>query len=243
MAKKKIVYVQEPPEGLFYIPSFLSAQEEKALLDCIATEPFQPYDHHGYLAKREIVFYGSNGGYNGRDEDAATPMPDWMKALSARCAHLIGLANDELEMGLVAHYPVGAGIGWHRDAPQFGPTVIGVSFASDAVMRFRRFVDAEEEMFRINLQHGSAYIISGSARSIWQHGMLPVKELRYSITFRTIKKNAPTNDPRHDPVNIAKRLAALEINVRTEWPVAQPTRATGRQSALKQLSLFENGQK
>lgn len=212
MARKKIVKVSQPPEGLFYIPSFFGMQEELDLLEHISVEAFKPYDYQGYLAKREIVFYGESGGYKGRDDALTPPVPEWLRPLRARCADLVGLNDEELAMGLVAHYPIGAGIGWHRDAPQFGPTVIGVSFAADADMRFRRFIDEEEEMFRIKLERRSAYIISGAARSEWQHGMAPVKELRYSITFRTIRdRKQKTEDPRHSPVNIAKRLEALNL--------------------------------
>jgi hypothetical protein len=38
---------------------------------------------------------------------------------------------------LVTRYPPGAGIGWHRDAPQFGD-VSGVSLQATCRMRFRR---------------------------------------------------------------------------------------------------------
>jgi alkylated DNA repair protein (DNA oxidative demethylase) len=231
MAKKRIKNTKEPPVGLFYIPGFLTIEDENALLEYISAEPFKPYDYHGYLAKREIVFYGSQGGYKGRDATGIVAIPQWLEPLRQRCANLVGLAADELEMALVAHYPVGAAIGWHRDAPQFGPTVLGVSFASDAQMRFRRFVDDTEEMFRINLEHGSAYIMSGPARSQWQHGMTPVKQLRYSITFRTVKASAKQKgtDPRHLPENIANRLASLQVPV-VDGSVSVP--------AMKQLSLF-----
>jgi alkylated DNA repair protein (DNA oxidative demethylase) len=214
MARNKIVRVNQLPEGLFYIPSFLTEQEEADLLENVSKEQFEPYDYHGYLAKREIVFYGPQGGYNARNDDTAGPVPDWIKPFRSKCCKLLGLSDEELAMALVARYPVGAGIGWHRDAPQFGPTVIGVSFSSDADMRFRRFHSDREEIFRIKLQRSSAYIMSGPARAIWQHGMAPVKELRYSITFRTIRDRTRTiDDSRHLPVNIAERLATLNLKV------------------------------
>jgi alkylated DNA repair dioxygenase AlkB len=33
---------------------------------------------------------------------------------------------------------------------------------------------------------GSAYLLSGAARSEWEHSIPPVEQLRYSITFREI---------------------------------------------------------
>lgn len=232
--KKKIVYVEQPPSGLFYIPEFLTPEEEAGLLEHISIEAFEPFNHQGFIAKREIVFYGLQGGYKGRDSEGVQPVPEWLQPLRHRCANLIGLSEDELEMALVAHYPIGAGIGWHRDAPPFGPTVLGVSFRSDAQMRFRRFVGEQEELFRINLERGSAYVMSGPSRSEWQHGMNPVTQLRYSITFRTVKKSDKfiKNDPRHDPVNIAEHLAGLQIphNVQSRLPSSD---------SPVQLSLFD----
>ena len=212
--RKKLIYVNEPPEGLFYIPGFFSAEQQQDILKDISTQPFEPYDHHGYKANREVVYFGTQGGYNGVGaEGKAEPMPGWLCPLRDRFAHLLGLSSEELQMALVARYDVGAGIGWHRDRPQFGPSVFGVSLASDAEMRFRRMSDDYEEMFKINLEAGSAYLISGPARSIWQHGMKPVSQIRYSITFRTIRdKRDASDDPRHAPAEITKRLASLGID-------------------------------
>lgn len=228
MTRKKIVKVNVPPEGLFYVPSFLSAAEELELLEKISAEEFKPYDYQGFIAKREIVFYGTNGGYKGRDDQSTPAMPAWLQPLRERCANLIGLESDELAMALVAHYPVGAGIGWHRDAPQFGPTIVGVSFASGAAMRFRRFVNAKEEMFHVKLERRSGYIISGPARTEWQHGMSPVKELRYSITFRTLRARPRASDNRHAPESIAERLRELNLIVPDELA-----------EECAQLSLFQ----
>lgn len=231
--RHKLIYVDTPPEGLFYIPRFISPEEETALLAHVQAQPFAPYDHHGYKANREVVYFGMQGGYNGVGaEDKAEPMPEWLLPLRDKIAHAAGLDAAELEMALVARYTPGAGIGWHRDRPQFGPTVFGVSLQSDAQMRFRRYVEATEEMYKINLEHGSAYIMSGPSRSVWQHGMNPVKELRYSITFRTIKNKAQrTVDPRHSPVAFAQHLNNLGIEYQMT-PHAVPPRSKQLRLAL-----------
>lgn len=213
--RKKIVYVTEPPEGLFYIPEFLSTQQEHEILNHVQALPFEPYDHHGYKANREVVYLGIPEGYNARGTTVQTePMPEWILPLRERFAALLDLRADELAMALVARYAIGAGIGWHRDRPQFGPSVLGLSLGADAEMRFRRFIGDKEEMYKVNLQRRSAYIISGSARSIWQHGMNPVKQLRFSITFRTLRdKQNDMRDFRHSPAEISKRLDLLKVTV------------------------------
>ncbi len=213
MAKrKKLLYVDEPPEGLFYLGKFLSPEEEQGILRHVETQLFEPYDHHGYKANREVVYFGNHGYYNATVLAQAEPMPAWLCPLRDRFAALMGLAPEALAMALVAKYTIGAGIGWHTDRPQFGPTVMGVSLSSDAEMRFRRYVADNEELFKIQLEHGSAYLISGAARLQWQHGMTPVRKLRYSITFRTLKSDVSDQDPLHDPSYIASRLTALNVN-------------------------------
>jgi alkylated DNA repair dioxygenase AlkB len=37
------------------------------------------------------------------------------------------------------------------------------------------------------LEPRSGYVLAGKARTAWQHSIPPTKELRYSITFRTLR--------------------------------------------------------
>src|SRR3546814_8016084 len=65
---------------------------------------------------------------------------------SNRCAvaaAFAGLDASTLEQALIIEYGIGAGIGWHKDRPDF-EHVIGISLGSPAVMRFRRRVRSEE---------------------------------------------------------------------------------------------------
>jgi alkylated DNA repair dioxygenase AlkB len=91
---------------------------------------------------------------------------------------------------LVTRYPPGATIGWHRDAPMFGPTVVGVSFLSSCRIRFQRQHEGRRQVFEVDLQPRSGYILGGAVRSAWQHSIPPTKSLRYSITFRTLRNPA-----------------------------------------------------
>lgn len=65
------------------------------------------------------------------------------------------VAPTQMEQALVNMYVPGAGIGWHRDAPPFGPTVVGISLASEEVMRFRRQVGNHFEMYKQPLERRS----------------------------------------------------------------------------------------
>lgn len=89
---------------------------------------------------------------------------------------------------LVTEYSAGAGIGWHRDKAVFGQ-VIGVSLLAPCVFRLRRAV-SKQKWERVNLLAAprSAHLLSGAARCEWEHSIPPVRVLRYSITFRTLRE-------------------------------------------------------
>jgi alkylated DNA repair dioxygenase AlkB len=89
---------------------------------------------------------------------------------------------------LLARYPEGAGIGWHRDAPTFGSRIPGVSLAGASRMRFQRTVGGERSVAAIELAPRSAYLLSGKARWSWQHSIPATRSLRYSVTFRTLRR-------------------------------------------------------
>jgi hypothetical protein len=50
-------------------------------------------------------------------------------------------------------------------------------------MRFQRRAGGVRYLFELELAPRSAYLLQGAARYAWQHGIPPVKSLRYSITF------------------------------------------------------------
>jgi DNA oxidative demethylase len=91
---------------------------------------------------------------------------------------------------LATEYPAGAGIGWHRDARSFGSAVIGVSLKASSLLRLRRVTETGRDDFRQVLAPRSAYVLRGPARSASEHSIPPVKELRFSVTFRSLLRKA-----------------------------------------------------
>jgi len=175
------------PRGLVYREGLLSADEEQALLGALEGLDFDEIRMHGVVAKRTAKHYGLGYDYKRRRPlEDAEPIPDWLQPVREKAAELAGVEPDELVEALVQHYPKGAQIGWHRDAPRFG-TVVGVSLLSSARMRFRRDVDGERETAEVELAPRSGYMLADEARSAWQHHVPPAKAPRYSITFRTLR--------------------------------------------------------
>ena len=88
---------------------------------------------------------------------------------------------------LVTEYAAGAGIGWHKDKPEFAE-VVAFSFGSACTLRFRRKTAAGWDRRNLLVEPRSAYVLRGSARWDWEHSIPPQPALRYSVTLRTFQR-------------------------------------------------------
>jgi len=174
------------PPGFAYRPDLLSEAEEADLIRRFEELPFAPFDFRGFQGHRQTVAYGSRYDFTHRRVKDADPLPPWLGPLKTRAAAFAGVDGHALVQALITEYPPGAGIGWHRDRPEYGK-VVGVSFGSPCVLRLRR--RAGEQWLRENilLEPRSAYLLDGEARDAWQHSITPGDRLRYSVTFRTFR--------------------------------------------------------
>jgi alkylated DNA repair dioxygenase AlkB len=180
------------PEGFLYQPDFLSEAEEAELLRIIRGLQFEAFDFHGYTAKRRIVEYGMEYDFSTRKATPTRSFPDYLLPFRDRAAHFAGIDPESLVECIVTEYPSGAPIGWHRDAPQF-EIVIGISLASSCRMRLKPY-KKEGKTVSLVLEPRSIYVIRGLARWQYQHSIPPVESTRYSITFRTLRVKAKTNE-------------------------------------------------
>jgi alkylated DNA repair dioxygenase AlkB len=177
----------EEPQGLVYRPELLTVSEETELLATLGSLRFDPIVLHGQAARRTARHYGLGYDYEARTPQPGEPVPEWLEPVRARAAELAGVEPQELVEALVQRYPVASTIGWHRDAPAFG-NVVGVSLAGSARLRFQRGKDEARRVWEVLLEPRSGYVLAGEARTSWQHSIPPTKELRYSITFRTLRR-------------------------------------------------------
>ena len=175
-----------PPEGFRYRTDFLDIDEERSLIATFQDLPFKPFEFQGYLAKRRVVSFGYSYDYGDRVLKPAPEMPDFLLDIRDRAAAFAGLAPAGLVHAVVAEYTPGTPIGWHRDRPVFGD-VVGVSLHSACTFRFRRKFQAGWERFSLIAEPRSIYLMRGPARTEWEHSIPEVSELRYSITFRTMR--------------------------------------------------------
>jgi alkylated DNA repair dioxygenase AlkB len=174
------------PVGFRYEEDIISEADEVALATSLATLELKPFEFHGHLGNRRVTSFGLRYDYAKRTVAAAEGFPAFVAELRNEVAKFAGQKVHEFQQGGVNEYPPGAGIGWHKDKPEFG-VIVGVSLLAPATMRFRR--PKENGWIRISqiLKPRSIYILQGESRTIWEHSIPPVDALRYSLTFRTFR--------------------------------------------------------
>ena len=175
------------PPGLIYRADFLERDEELTLLEHIRALPLREAQYRQYTARRRTVNYGFSYDFQHLEAKPAPPIPEFLAPLRARAAQWAGVVAEDFVQGLIAEYTPGTPLGWHRDVPNF-ELIVGISLAGTARIRFRPYPwkpERRREVFALELEPRSAYILRDEARWGWQHSVPPTKELRYSITFRT----------------------------------------------------------
>jgi alkylated DNA repair dioxygenase AlkB len=173
--------------GLDYRPGFISEAEERNLIEHLSGEDLSPFRFHGWTGRRLTRTYGWRYNFDDASFAPADPIPGWLEPLRAKAAEFAQTKPEHFAHVLLVRYDPGAGIGWHRDRPQF-ETVLGISLGSPAMLRFRRRRPDGFDRNQIEVEPRSAYLLSGEARHEWEHSIAPGDTLRFSITFRTLSE-------------------------------------------------------
>jgi alkylated DNA repair dioxygenase AlkB len=173
------------PEGFVYRPEFIPEAHARELVERFADLEFRPYEFRGFLANRRVISFGRVYDAAGERLASGASIPEFLLPLRAQAAIFAAVDADRLQHVLINEYRPGAGIGWHRDRPQFGD-VIGVSLGAPGVLRFRRRRGEDWARAAITVEPRSAYLLRGPARHDWQHSLPVLDALRYSVTFRTL---------------------------------------------------------
>jgi alkylated DNA repair dioxygenase AlkB len=181
------------PPGFDYREEFISLDEERHLVAAISEVQFGSFEMRGVVARRRVKFYGrSYDAVPGPEE----PIPEFLFPLRDRLAAWAKIDPPAFAMALINEYQESAPIGWHRDAPQY-ELIAGVSLLSSSRMKLRPYVAPKavskvagprKTTHEIELKPRSAYLITGEARAGYEHSIPPVTSLRYSITFRTLRR-------------------------------------------------------
>src|SRR5437867_12052251 len=157
------------PEGFAYHADVMTEVEERALLDGLKALAFGEVRMRGQVARRRTIHFGWTYGYETWRVEPGPPIPAFLLGARSRAARLAGVDADTMAEVLVTHYPPGAGIGWHRDAPAFG-VVVGVSLLGACRVRFQPGRGVARPARAVAAAAGPACVAVGRARG-------PVQEL------------------------------------------------------------------
>jgi alkylated DNA repair dioxygenase AlkB len=185
----------EGPDGFRYQAELISDAEEQELLRQVSQLSLEPFEFHGYRGNRRVKAFGYRYDYSRRRAEAATPIPAFLDVLRRKAARFSGRRAGDFAQVLVTHYPSGAGIGWHRDRPEFGD-VVGFSLAAPATLRLRHRNDRGWDRISRKLEPRSAYLLTGAVRWDWEHSIREHALPRTSITLRTLSQ-AENRTPFH----------------------------------------------
>jgi alkylated DNA repair dioxygenase AlkB len=176
------------PEGFRYRSDVISSAEERQLAKRIAALPLQEFLFQGFVAKRRVLSFGWRYDFERATFEKTEEMPDFLLGLRACAAQFASLEADALAHALVTEYAPGAQIGWHKDRPVF-EDVIGMSLLTPCTFRFRRKHGTKWQRYSLDVEPRSMYLLRGPSRSGWEHSIPPLERLRYSVTFRTLRRD------------------------------------------------------
>ena len=171
------------------MPDVLSVEEEEALARELAALPFKPFDFHGHLANRQVVSFGYRYDYDRRAVVEAAPFPAFSCLLAAQGRGDVRPPGGRLPPG--SHQRISARRR-NRLAPRQGAVRRGRRRVAACALqlRFRRKAGERWERASLTVEPRSAYLLSGPARTVWEHSIPALDRLRYSITLRTLVAKA-----------------------------------------------------
>jgi alkylated DNA repair dioxygenase AlkB len=191
MSSQASLFEIEPralPPGMRYWEEVVSEAQEHSLVRFIEQLPLKPFEFAGgFKGNRRVVSFGWRYDYNRQTLVETSAIPKELDEIRRAVALLAGHSPEELSQALVTEYAPGAGIGWHRDKKMFGD-IIGISLLTSCNFRLRLKKGTGWERIPFQANPRSAYLLSGLSRTLWEHSIPPLDQLRYSITFRTFAK-------------------------------------------------------
>lgn len=190
-----------PAPGLQLLTGFLTPEQQAIAVQRVdaAAEEWR-----NDLARR-VQHYGWRYDYKAR---LITPdlylgrLPEWLQSLADRLYQETGAFDRPPEQVIVNEYQTGQGIGIHIDHRGFGPAIATISLLDDWSMDFSpNWKDRTAAL----LPRGSCLLLTGAARSQWQHAIEPKqseqtpgglrrRQRRVSLTFRTVLNQDGMND-------------------------------------------------
>lgn len=175
-----ITYFLQCPPSVYYIPNFITPQEESLILSTVEKTPKPRWTQ---LAHRRLINFGGLPHPKGM---IAEEIPSWLLTYVERVNQLNGVFEENRKANhvLVNEYLPGEGIMPHLDGPLFYPTITTLSCGSHTVLEFqepRESDDVEGKLERrlvtkILVQPRSLLILKDSMYEKYLHSIDEINE-------------------------------------------------------------------
>jgi alkylated DNA repair dioxygenase AlkB len=99
------------PEGLQYLPDFISKNQEQELTRALTVLPLTPFEFHGHVGNRRVLSFGLSYDYSRRSVMRAAEPPSFLLTLRELVAEFAGRSSQEFcQIGINEYRPGG----WNR---------------------------------------------------------------------------------------------------------------------------------
>ncbi|XP_064835047.1 alpha-ketoglutarate-dependent dioxygenase alkB homolog 6 [Oncorhynchus masou masou] len=129
--------VKDAPPTVYYIPDFITEDEESQLLQQVYKAPKTKWTQ---LSNRRLQNWGGLPRPKGM---LGEKLPDWLLKYCERISALGAFAGKTANHVLVNEYKPGEGIMPHEDGPLYHPTVTTISLGSHTLLDFYRPISAQ----------------------------------------------------------------------------------------------------
>lgn len=174
-----------------YRPEFITANEEAELVSYLQDLPLErSMSAQGYEAKRRVFNFGWGHDFSTGKLIPGSALPPFLQPVARRIAKWLDIPKARVAEALVSEYEPGAAIGWHRDNEGF-ESIVGISLSGWATLRLRPLkrrgkIRSPNDVVSLEVEPRSAYLMQKESRWEFQHSVAKTRNLRYSITFRTL---------------------------------------------------------
>lgn len=211
--KLKNFKVANAPDTVYYIPNFISQQEEDHILKNVYSVPKPKWT---CLKNRKLQDWGGIPHKNGMiTED----IPSWLRIYMDRVSELNAFNGKSANHVLVNEYNAGQGIMPHLDGPLFFPTITTISCGSHTILEFfKNDTERREKVCDLILERRSLVVLKDDMYTKYLHsiseiesdevkkscvnvdlckdlkiGGIYARETRISLTIRNVPKVAKFN--------------------------------------------------
>lgn len=130
--------VSSAPPVVYYIPDFITEEEESYLLQQVYKSPKTKWTQ---LSARRLQNWGGLPHPKGM---IAETIPEWLQTYCQKISSLGAFSGKNANHVLVNEYKSGEGIMPHEDGPLYHPTVTTISLGSHTLLDFYNPIGSEE---------------------------------------------------------------------------------------------------